>query len=70
MKSIAKLTPEELEGYKWIKSTGEISAKEYASKFGITPRTTSRHLSKMLKLKLVTTNNEKLKSPKLRYKTT
>lgn len=70
IKSIAKLTPEELEGYEWIKSSGVISAKEYAAKFEITPRSASRHLRKMFKLKIITTNKENLKSPKLRYKTT
>ena len=70
VKSISKLTPQELEGFEWIRSKGEISAKEYSTNFEITPRTTSRHLSKMLKLKLITTNNENLKSPKLRYKAT
>jgi len=70
VKSISKLTPEELEGYEWIRSKGEISAKDYSANFEITSRTTSRHLSKMLKLKLISTNNENQKSPKLRYKTT
>jgi hypothetical protein len=70
VRSISKLTPEELEGYEWIRSKGEISAKEYSANFEITPRTTSRHLSKMLKLKIISTNNENPKSPKLRYKAT
>ncbi len=70
VKSISKLSPEELEGIEWIRSKKEISAKEYAIHFSITPRTTSRHLSKMLKLKLIATNNENPKSPKLKYKPT
>jgi len=70
VKLISKLSPEELEGIEWIRSKGEISAKEYAIHFSITPRTTSRHLSKMLKLKLIATNKENPKSPKLRYKRT
>lgn len=68
--ALGELTEEELKGYEWIRSEGEISAKEYTANFGITKRTTSRHLSKMLGLKLVQTNDENPKSPKLRYKAT
>ena len=68
--AIRKLTKEELAGYEWIKSQGEISAKDYTAKFGVTSRTTSRHLSKMLDLKLIKTNGENPKSPKLRYSAT
>ncbi len=67
---IKKLTKEELEGFEWIKSRGEISAKDYTTKFGVTARTTSRHLGKMLELELIKTNDENLKSPKLRYSAT
>ncbi len=66
-KAIKKLTNEEFKGYEWIKSQGEISAKDYTAQFGVTSRTTSRHLGKMLELKLIKTNNEHPKSPKLRY---
>jgi len=69
-KAIKELTKDELDGYDWIKSQGEVSAKEYTTKFGITTRTTSRHLGKMLKLKLIKTNGENPKSPKLRYSAT
>jgi predicted HTH transcriptional regulator len=65
--SIVKLTDEELKGYEWVKAHGEVSAKDYATHFNITPRTASRHLATMLKFKLVRTNGENLKSPKLRY---
>lgn len=65
--AIVKLKDEELAGYEWVKSQGEVSAKDYASHFNTTPRTASRHLGTMLKLKLVRTNGENLKSPKLRY---
>jgi ATP-dependent DNA helicase RecG len=68
--AIKKLTKEELEGYEWIKSQGEISAKDYTTKFGVTARTTSRHLGKMLELELIKTNGENPKSPKLRYSAT
>lgn len=65
--AIKELTNEELEGYEWIKSQVEISAKDYTTQFGMTSRTTSRHLGKMLDLKLIKTNGELSKSPKLRY---
>ncbi len=68
--AIKELTKEELEGFEWIKSQGEVSAKDYTIKFGVTSRTTSRHLGKMLKLKLIKTNGENSKSPKLRYSAT
>jgi Fic family protein len=69
-KALGKLSNEELVGYEWIKSQGEISAKDYSANFKITPRTTSRHLGKLLKLKLIKPNDENPKSPKLRYKAT
>ena len=65
--SIKKLNNEEIESFEWIKSQGEISAKDYTMKFGVSSRTASRHLSKMLDLKLIITNGENPKSPKLRY---
>ena len=68
--SIKELTKDELDGYEWIKSQGEVSAKDYTNQFSVTSRTTSRHLSKMLELKLIKTNGEKPKSPKLRYSDT
>jgi ATP-dependent DNA helicase RecG len=69
-KAIRELTEEELAGYEWVKSQDEVSAKDYTLHFNIASRTTSRHLSKMLNLKLVKTNDENQKSPKLRYKAT
>lgn len=68
--AIKELTNEELAGYEWIKSNNEISAKDYATKFGISSRTASRHLSKILGLGLISTNGENPKSPKLRYSAT
>lgn len=67
-KNISKLSIEELAGYEWMKSKDEISAKEYATHFDYSSRTVSRHLADMLKLKLIETNGEPIKSPKLRYK--
>ena len=69
-KRIGELTSEELNGFEWIKSQGEVSAKEYTIQFGIATRTTSRHLGKMLDLGLIRTNGENPKSPKLRYSAT
>jgi predicted HTH transcriptional regulator len=63
-----ELTEEELRGFEWIRETGEISSKEYATRFGLTQRTASRHITKMIELHLLETNGESLKSPKLRYK--
>lgn len=68
--AIKGLTKDELDGFEWIKSKREVSAKDYTLQFGVTARTTSRHLSKMLELKLIKTNGENPKSPKLRYSTT
>ena len=65
-----ELTKEEQEGYEWIKIMIEVSAKEYTTHFGVTPRTTSRHLGKMLDFKLIKTNGGNPKSPKLRYSIT
>ena len=67
---IGGLNDDELKGYEWIKSKGEISAKDYTIQFGIAARTTSRHLGKMLEFKLIKTNGENPKSPKLRYSAT
>ncbi len=66
-KSLSKLTDDELKGYDWIKSQGEVSTKEYAYHSKITQRTASRHLSNMFKVGLLKTNGENFKSPKLKY---
>ncbi len=69
-KRIGELTDDELSGYEWIKSQGEVSAKDYKIRFGVTARTASRHLGKMLEFHLVKSNGENPKSPKLRYSAT
>ena len=69
-KAISQLSNDELAGYEWIKGHDEVSAKDYTDQFGINSRTTSRHLAKMVKLKLIKTNGENAKSPKLRYMAT
>ncbi|MDP3003674.1 MAG: ATP-binding protein [Bacteroidales bacterium] len=68
--AVKELTKEELEGYEWIKSQREVSAKDYTTQFGVTARTASRHLGKMFELNLIKTNGENPKSPKLRYSAT
>lgn len=62
------LTKEELAGYEWIRSNEEVATKQYAEQFGYAQRTASRHLSKMLELNLLETNNESNTSPRLRYR--
>lgn len=67
-KGIQELSDEELIVYNWIRTQNEVSTKDYAETFGIAQRTASRHLSKLLELKLIETNGENLRSPKLKYK--
>lgn len=67
-RKIEELSFEELNGYNWIRSNGDISTKDYALQFVVTQRTASRHLAKMYDLDLIETNGESLKSPKLRYR--
>jgi ATP-dependent DNA helicase RecG len=64
---VQQLKDELLEGYEWIKASGEVSTKDYASHFEYTQRTASRHLSDLLKLGLLVTNNANPRSPKLKY---
>ena len=66
-RAIENITNDELAGYNWIRTQQEISAKEYADNFKISPRTASRHLSKMLDFKLIKTNEENPRSPNLKY---
>lgn len=64
---IDSLTSDELKGYDWIRTQEEVATKDYAEEMGVTQRTASRHLAKMLEVGLIKTNDESLKSPKLRY---
>jgi DNA-binding transcriptional ArsR family regulator len=66
-KALSKLSKEEIEGFEWIKSIGEVSTKQYAEHFGYSQRTATRHLVKMHVLRLLSDNRENPKSPKLRY---
>lgn len=65
--NIKQLTNEELAGYEWIRGNLEVATKDYAEHFKYSQRTASRHLSKMLELNLLETNNETNTSPRLRY---
>lgn len=64
---IESLSTDELIGYNWIRTQNEVATKDYAIEMKVTQRTASRHLAKMLDLKLIKTNDESSKSPKLRY---
>ncbi|MEO8147118.1 MAG: ATP-binding protein [Bacteroidia bacterium] len=66
-KVLSNLTDDEIEGYELVKGRGDVSTKEYAEHFNLSQRSATRHLSNMYKLKLIDTNGENLKSPKLRY---
>ncbi len=65
--TIAKLNDEELKGYEWVKSKGEVSRKEYANHFDYDERKASRHLSKMRSLELVGDNHVPLTSRNYKY---
>ncbi len=67
---ISELNADELKGFEWIKSQGEVSAKDYTIRFGVSARTTSRHLGKMIEYHLIRTNGENSKSPRLKYRAT
>jgi ATP-dependent DNA helicase RecG len=66
-RALSKLTKEEIVGFEWIKSKGEVSPKQYADHFEYSQRTATRHLVKMRRLRLLSDNGENPKSPKLRY---
>lgn len=67
-RNIDQLNEEELIGYEWMQTQSEISAREYAAKFNILPRTANRHFKKMKELGLITGNGLSPNSPNIRYK--
>ena len=67
LEALKELSDEELYGYEWVKSKGEVSTKEYAKYFECSQRTASRHLANMYNLGILITNGENIKSPKLKY---
>lgn len=61
---LASLNNEELAGFEWIKSVGEVSKKQYAEHFDFNDKKAQRHLSKMRKLGLLLQSGQ---STALRY---
>ena len=67
VKSIKQLTEIQIKGFDWIKTTGEVSTREYSAHFNISYKTAQRHLAKMKVLGLITDNGEDINSPNYRY---
>jgi ATP-dependent DNA helicase RecG len=65
--ALENLNKEELLGFEWVKSKGEVSKKEYANHFDFDEKKAYRHLSKFKKLELVGDNGESPKSHKYKY---
>ena len=65
--ALGDLNKEELIGFEWVKSKGEVSKKEYANHFDFDEKKAYRHLSKFKKLKLVGDNGEPPKSHNYKY---
>lgn len=65
--NLAELNIEELKGYEYLRSKGELSKKEYASYYGYNMKKAQRQLSKMKDLGLIGDNGEKPTSPKFKY---
>lgn len=63
--SLSGLNNEELAGFEWIRTVGDVNKKEYAEHFGFNEKKAQRHLSKMKKLDLVDSFGQ---STALRYK--
>lgn len=53
VKSIAKLTPEELEGYEFVKLKGKVKRKDYEDEFSFDKKKAERHLNKLVAERLV-----------------
>lgn len=65
--NLSQLNEEELKGYEYLKSQGELSSNEYAQRFNFSAKTARRHLSKMKDLGLIGDNGEKPTSRKFKY---
>lgn len=65
--AITELNDDEVLGYEWVKSKGEVSKKEYANHFKYDEKKAYRHLSKMRTLKLLSDNGEPVKSHNYKY---
>jgi len=64
---INQLTDGQVKGLEWIKIKGEVSTREYSSKFNIGYKTAQRYLSKMKELGLIKDNGEDINSPNYKY---
>ena len=67
IKSIGQLSEAQIKGFEWIKTTGEVSTREYSAHFNIGYKTAQRHLAKMKELGLITDNGEDINSPNYKY---
>lgn len=65
--ALRDLNNEELLGFDWVKSKGEVSKKEYANHFNFDEKKAYRHLSKFKKMGLVGDNGESNKSNNYKY---
>jgi ATP-dependent DNA helicase RecG len=65
--NIEKLNLEQINGYEWLKSVRESSAREYSNHFNISYKKAQRHLTFMKSLGIITDNGVPLNSPKLKY---
>jgi predicted HTH transcriptional regulator len=66
-KVIEQLTDSQIMNLEWIKAQGEVSTREYSSRFNISYKTAQRHLAKMKGIGLITDNGEEINSPNYRY---
>ena len=66
-RAVEVLSGDELNGYEWIKSRGDVSRREYAEKFKIDDKKAARHLKKLKDLGIISDNGESPKSNNYRY---
>lgn len=66
-KKLSELNNEELRGYEFIKSKGEISRIDYEKQFDFKRQKALRHLRKLTNLGLIEGNGENPNSPNFRY---
>jgi ATP-dependent DNA helicase RecG len=62
--SLSKLSLEELKGFEWIRSTVEVSKKQYANRFDYNDKKAQRHLARFAELGLIRSFG---KGPSTRY---
>jgi len=66
-KALLELNDEELIGFEWIKTIGNVSKKEYAQHFSFDAKKAYRHLSKLKKLGLLRDNGKHPSSHDYKY---